>query len=50
MLPGVGKPKIESAWALGNGPKEVRKKETIVDRLRIFLNMLNLLLRKKALS
>jgi len=44
MVPGVGKPKTESAWALGRGPKEDRKKQKITLKLKLFLNMINLLL------
>jgi len=52
MVPGVGKPKTELApvvsavepWALGRGPKDVRKKQIIVVRLSVFLNMMKDLL------
>jgi len=41
MVPGSGRPRVVSAWALGRGPNEVKKKQKIIVRLKVFLNMMN---------
>jgi hypothetical protein len=50
MVPGVGRPNTESAWAFGNGPKEVRKKQIMMVRVRIFLDIMTINRRKRFLE
>jgi hypothetical protein len=50
IVPGAGKPKTESAWAFGRGPKMVKKKQTIMVRFKDFLNMLGNFLRTMTLG
>jgi hypothetical protein len=45
MAPATGKFKTVSAWAFGNGPKVVKKKQKITVKLKNLLNIANYLLR-----
>jgi len=39
MVPGGGKPRTESEWTYGRGPKVVRKKQKMTVKDKVFLNI-----------